>query len=479
MNIVDSISLEVKEYLSNIAIIDGGREISYGDLLKSVESLKKELLVLGMSDYKRVGLFFEDSIEYIIISLAVLSCDCVIVPISPSLAWDEIESVARKIDFHYLISSKKIEFFTKNEARQLKCGDKILFIGQHEMDKECREEFSSFNPAFIRFSSGTTSASKGIVISHESIYERTNAANKGLQISSADNIVWVLSMSYHFVVTIILFLRKAATIILCEKNFPFVMFESFEKHQCTFMYASPFHYRMMMMSSADIKKECLSRFRMAISTAIGFTKEEIAQFFDLFGLEISEAYGIIEVGLPFVNRRAEKNTRGSVGQILPDYQIQVKDQSEDGIGVICLKGDGMFDAYYSPWKSRESVLDEGWFNTGDLGFLDEDGVLFIKGRKKNVINYAGMKIFPVEVEDVLNSHSDIEESFVYGVSHDIYGQLPQADVVLKEGINRENLSRELRKFCYDNVASYKVPKEIRIVKEIKKTESGKILRIGI
>ncbi|MDP8266432.1 MAG: long-chain fatty acid--CoA ligase [Candidatus Aceula meridiana] len=474
MNIVDIIFDETKNNLSKVAIVDCDREITYAKLVKDVESLKKELSTLGIHGHKKIGLFLEDSIEYIVISLAVLSCEGVMVPISPSLAWDEAESVIKKIDVDFLISGREVEFLDSSKAEQLSCGGRKFFVYQRKTESELPKEFCDTNPAFIRFSSGTTGVSKGVVISHESIYERTNAANKGLGVTSDDNIVWVLSMSYHFVVTIILFLRKVATIILCEKDFPSVMIEAFDKHKCTFMYASPFHYRIMM-NSADVDREHLSNLRMAISTAVGFTEKESSRFFDIFGIEISEAYGIIEVGLPFVNTRRDRKSRGSVGRVLPDYRVQIKDKNDEGVGEVCVKGKGMFDAYYSPWQARDQVLDGGWFNTGDLGFLDNEDSLFIKGREKNVINYAGMKIFPVEVEGVLNSHPDVKESFVYGVAHDIYGQLPQADVVLKKESDKD-LARELRRFCYDNVAAHKAPKEIRIVKEIKKTESGKILR---
>jgi len=479
MNIVNIIIDETKEHLDKVAVIDSGREITYSDLFTEVENFKKELLSLGIAGRRKVALFLPDSIEYIVISLAVLSLDCVVVPVSPSLAWDEVEGVVKKIDVDYLISSKKIDISRiHNEFGQFKCKDKTVFVYERKSILELNEEFYGLNPAFIRFSSGTTSTSKGVVISHESILERTNAANNGLNITPSDNIVWVLSMSYHFVVTIILFLRKAATIILCEDEFPSVMLESFEKYNCTFMYASPFHYRMMI-SSDDVKKNYLANLRMAISTAVEFTEKEILRFSDMFGVEISEAYGIIEVGLPFVNVKTDTLARGSVGQILPDYQMQIRDADDEGVGAIYLKGKGMFDAYYSPWQTREQVLDDGWFNTGDIGFIDENGFLFIRGREKNVINFCGMKIFPREVEEVLKLHEEVKESYVYGVLHEVYGQLPHADVVLNGEKENCSIIQILRKFCYNNLASYKVPKEICAVKEIKKTESGKILRSKI
>ena len=136
----------------------------------------------------------------------------------------------------------------------------------------------------------------------------------------------------------------------------------------------------------------------------------------------------------------------------------------------------MCDAYFSPWKNKGQLLEGGWFKTGDLGKLDKDGFLFLVGRGKHVINFTGMKIFPYEVELVLNQHPAVKESLVYGVSHPHYGQLPSAKVVLREGAGIDFDSNELRRFCYQYLTSYKVPKEFECVDRLDRTASGKLRR---
>ena len=139
----------------------------------------------------------------------------------------------------------------------------------------------------------------------------------------------------------------------------------------------------------------------------------------------------------------------------------------------------MFDAYFSPWRSRDRALADGWFATGDLGRFDADGFLFLAGRKSNVINFAGMKIFPDEVESVLNQHPAVEESLVYATTHARYGELPCAEVVPKRGKEVEDLdTAELRRYCYRHLAPYKVPKEFRCVPRLDRTASGKLKRWG-
>ena len=136
----------------------------------------------------------------------------------------------------------------------------------------------------------------------------------------------------------------------------------------------------------------------------------------------------------------------------------------------------MFDAYFSPWRSRNQVAPDGWFATGDLGRLDNDGFLFIAGRKKNVINFTGMKIFPYEVEYVINQYHEVQGSLVYAKPHNIYGEVPCARIVLKNGAADDFDLNKLRKFCYQRLASYKVPKEFILVKELDRTASGKLKR---
>jgi long-chain acyl-CoA synthetase len=148
----------------------------------------------------------------------------------------------------------------------------------------------------------------------------------------------------------------------------------------------------------------------------------------------------------------------------------------DGVGEIYLKGKGMLEAYFSPWRGRDQILQDGWFRTGDLGSIDGDGFLTIRGRDKDMINFMGMKVFAPEVESVLNQHPIIKESLVYGADHPQYGQLPVAKVVLRESAANEFDLYELRKFCYQRLATYKVPKDFEVVEYITKTASGKIKR---
>ena len=475
MNIVETIRRETAEHADRTAVIEGDLALSYRALLAAVEQVAAALGDAGIQRADRVAFLCEDSTDYVIGSLAILSLSAVVVPISPSLMKDETEAVLDRIDVHALLFDTTAH--ERSHAQPLAAGGfvgKQFGLWKRRARNDLPADYPELNPAFIRFSSGTTGTSKGIVLSHESIVDRTDAADRGLGVTEDDVVLWVLSMSFHFVVSILLFLRRAATIVLCHEPFPESLLAATRQRRGTLIYASPFHYHVLANSPA-VSRADLASVRLAISTAMKLSPEIAAAFSQKFGFELAEAYGIIEVGLPFVNQQAHTAKRGSVGRALPDYQLRIADADPAGIGRILIRGKGMFDAYFSPWQLRDEALQDGWFATGDVGRIDEDGYLFIVGREKIVINFAGMKIFPYEVEEVVNQHPAVLESLVYATPHPRYGQLPCAKVVLKPGAAKPSAD-ELRRFCFAHLPAYKVPKEFAFVAEIEKTASGKLKR---
>ncbi len=476
MNIFQAIKQETRNFRNKTAVIEGRYSITYGQLISSAGNIAVSLKGEGVLPYHRIGLLCSDGIDYITVALAVLSVPAVVVPVAAEHTGAEIDDILNKIMVDFLIFEKGM--FNGTDAHPL-CPDifiaKELYIKNRKNRQQPDSEYFRINPAFIRFSSGTTGTSKGVVLSHETIIGRTSAADRGLNITSNDTILWVLSMSFHFVVTILLFLRRAAAIVLCSHPFPESLIDGITKHRGTFIYASPFHYNLLTRMNS-LPPESFRNVRLAVSTAIKLPENTAREFYSKFGFELSEAYGIIELGLPFVNLSRDKSKRSSVGKALPGYEVEIIDRDKDGAGRIHIKGRGMLDAYFSPWQNRRSILDNGWFNTGDMGRIDKDGYLTIVGRDKDVINFTGMKIFPHEVESVLNRFPGVKESRVYAEDHPLYGQLPAAKIVLKEEASKEMFLDDLRRFCYLNLAQYKVPKSFEIVSGLEKTASGKIRR---
>jgi long-chain acyl-CoA synthetase len=477
MNIVSVIRNEITEN-SVTAVQAENFSVSYEQLFSDLDSVRNQLTGLGVQADDKVALLAEDSYRYIVFSLAILELDAAVIPVPVNSSQPEIEAVLDKIKINYLIFTSP--YYASPDAVPLAAPgpekDSYFFLTLSGKDVK-KILPAPLRAAFIRFSSGTTGGSKGVILSHKTIIERTAAADRVLQINPDDKILWVLDMSFHFVVTILLFLRRRATIVLCASPLPEKMSKALADHRISVIYATPYHYSLM--SRFDLfTPAMLKNVRLAVSTAMKLHPEQARSFEDKFGFKLTQAYGIIEVGLVFINTSGQAEKCDSVGTVLPDYQLKLLNPDAEGRGEILLKGPGMFDAYFEPFALREDLFKDGWFATGDIGKLDEDAYLYIVGRSKNVINFIGMKIFPYEVEAVILSHPMVSEAKVEGRRHDNFGEIPVAFIVLeKEYSGRdEEVKKELRKFCIQRLAAYCVPKEFTIVSELKKTKSGKIQR---
>jgi len=477
MNIVQLIREETRHCADKTAIVQGAQTISYGELLERIDNLRALLTNREIVAGQRIAFRCSDGIDYVIGALGLLACGAAVVPVADSLTANEVNQTIERIDVSGVLTHSSLPPISGDEAAE-KIDDLFLWRPRRsdpELNHKCRE----MGAAFIRFSSGTTGESKGVVISHRSIIERTDAANQGLAISERDVILWVLGMSHHFVVSILLFLRKGATIVVANHGFPFSVIEAAQTVRSTFIYGSPVHFHLMAMSKA-LAPDALANVRMAISTSMKMPPDIYGRFKDKFNLTPSEAYGIIEIGLPFINADARVAGATTVGQILPDYQVRIARPDQHGIGEVLMRGKGMFDAYFSPWRLRDECLEEGWFQTGDLGRIDDQGRLCLLGRSKTVIVCAGMKVFPEEVEQVIDSVPGVKESLVSGKDHPQFGQTPIAQVVLHGNVNDPAVVIEsLRAHCRKYLSSYMVPVEFREVKSLPKTVSGKLVRSPI
>jgi long-chain acyl-CoA synthetase len=474
MNIVEQIRLETQPFAAKTALVEGERTISYGQLLERIGVLSQILSARGIGIGHRIAFHCRDGIDYVIGALALLECGAAVVPVADSLTDREVRETIERIDVQGVLIRSAIPRSSSEQSTE--SVDETFVWQPHlatgDSDARCRE----LGAAFIRFSSGTTGESKGVVLSHRSIIERTDAANVGLAISDKDLILWVLGMSHHFVVSILLFLRKGATIIVANQFFPFSVLDAARQHRVTFIYGSPVHYHLLGSSDA-VASDALAQVRLAISTSMKMPAEVGVRFANKFGIFPAEAYGIIEIGLPFINTKPDAASPNTVGPILPDYELRIDNRGADGVGEVLIRGKGMFDAYFSPWRSRDDCTVNGFFDTGDLGRVDDHGRLCLVGRSKTVLVCAGMKVFPEEVEEVINSMPGVKGSLVFGRDHPQFGQAPVAKVVLDGSVaDSSRIIDELRGYCFQRLSSYMVPVEFSRVDALPMTASGKLAR---
>lgn len=449
---------------------------SYQAFRDEIQRLAQQLRDAGIQRGDNVGLQYPSGANYIAFVYAVWTCGACLTPLPLELTAAEKQQVFEYVHMDAVISHTRMlsQISANIQGETIPLKHQAVFASTKAFC-EAPSELVDVNAAFIRFTSGTTGDAKGVVLSHQAIYERIHAANEVLNIGSQDRILWLLSMDYHFAVSICAYLTFGAGIILPKNSFGITLLTAASNHNATFIYGSPTHY--MLMVQDDSGAELPPTLRLAIVTTTALRAEAAEAFYQRFGRVLNETYGIIELGLPAINVSQSRDKQGSVGQITPDYELKLECQQGQEHGEITVRSKGMLDAYYSPWRSRETILEEqgGWFHTGDLGKLDEDGFLYIVGRSKEMISVGGMKFFPEEVEAVLEKHPAIAEACVFGVKERQWSEPAQAHLVLADGEIAPDAAT-LRNYCRQTLASHKIPGRFHWVNELAYTASGKKIR---
>lgn len=478
MTVPELVFEAARQWPETIAIYENDDAITYVDFSALILRVSKDLGEQGIGPGKCIGVLGSNSAEFIALAFAVMATGAVVMPISNQLKADEIVAIIDTAHLYAIVDDRSVEISplreVKAEISTPKGSWRLCLNPLADPQKIFAPHVE--NPALIRFTSGTTGASKGVILSHQAILERTEAANKALQLGPGDTVVWVLQMAYHFVVSIILYLRYGATIAICDSFIADTIIETTRRHGGTFLYASPMHIRLLANDKSDRQLDSL---HSVISTSTAISTADCEAFFKRYGKSVSQAYGIIEIGLPIVNLKKSEAHPEAVGYALPDYAVEILDDSWQVLpagttGHLAIKGPGMFDAYLEPPRRREEVLQNGWFLTGDLASKKEDGLITIEGRKKSMINVSGNKVFPEEVEEVLNQHPAVAMSRVSGKPHPFLGECVTAEVILKEGQAFEVES--MISFCRQRLSTYKVPQRIMAVESLPMTDSGKLIR---
>jgi long-chain acyl-CoA synthetase len=477
VNIVDQIALRASA--ERPALVAEGETITFGELFERISTVATWLVHcpgFHRQRIPRIGLVCANGVDYIVLALAILKAGGCLVALANELTEAERLELAERTTLSGLILGAN-ETWRNSSPLGHEPSTGAAWIDLNNEGLENETEFIALDPAFIRFSSGTTGKSKGVILSHSKLRERIVAANAALEIGPGDRILWMLPMAHHFAVSIILYLYHGACTVLGTSHLAEEVLRTAEKTRATVIYGAPFHYALLAADSGDYPWPDL---RLAVTTAAPLPLETARSFQKRFNKPLVQGMGIIEIGLPLLNTGSASEAPTAVGRPLPAFDIELRD--EDGralpagcIGELWIKGPGMFDAYLSPWQPVDEICVDGWFATGDLAETDAAGRLHLRGRKKSVLNVSGMKVFPEEIETTLEKHPEVKRCRVTGAPHAVLGTVPIAEVILHP--DSPLTSRDLIHWCRNILSIYKVPVQIRFVHELPLTASGKIRRV--
>ena len=469
-NIASEIVCLAKSRHKNPAFIGDFGVVTYGEIHEKVEKLASRLAGLTAHVSKRmprIGVFCPENVEHAVLMLAVMRCGACAVPIAGELSAAEREAMRKTTSLDGILLAGG-SAWPELPGRGETLVDGVSWLPlEHAAPEFSEEKFSELNPAFVRFSSGTTGRSKGVVLSHESLRSRLDSTNRRLRIGKEDKVLWTLPMAHHFAASIMLYLRVGAAVILPRSSLADDMLGAAVENRATVFYGSPFQAALL---AAENSGRAWPALRLAVSTAAALTADTAAKFLVRYGVPLTQGFGIIEAGVPILNTEHAADDPLAVGKE-DDFEVELKGDD----GELCLRGPGMFDAYLSPWQTRAEVMADGWFHTGDLATRGKNETIRLCGRLKSVINVGGSKCFPEEIEALLLSHPGVADARVYGIEHVRWGMLPAAQIV-PSNLDDPPREKDLSAHCRAALAAYKIPVRFEIVAELPRTASGKIRR---
>ena len=438
------------------------KEITHSEVRKMVDGLGTKLIDMGLKD-KRIAVIGENRYEWEIAYLSIVCGTGTVVPLDKSLPENELESLIERSKAEAIICSQKyVEILKKTKLKYIISmdleNDNDGIISQKRLISEGIQLVKSGDTSFTNakidnekmsimlFTSGTTSISKAVALSHKNICSNLMDISSILDVNSSDVFLSFLPLHHVFECTVgfLFSLYVGAETVFCDgiRHIP----ENLAEYKVSVMASVPAIYERLFKiikkhlekqgkveqilkdeekykdSSMEKKKEVFKEIhdllggniKLFISGAASL-EPSIEEKFRRLGFNMVQGYGLTETSPVVAIGNKKYHKTGSIGKCVPSDEVKLLDINKDGIGELAVKGPNVMLEYYENKEATEKVLKDGWFQTGDLARIDEDGYIFICGRKKSVIVLKnGKNIFPEEMETLINKEDGIEESFIFG-----------------------------------------------------------------
>lgn len=516
ITLLDVLADSVEQRPGHPMLIYQGREVSYREVEDHSNALAAALIASGVRKGDRIALLFLNCPQSFIAFFAVWKTGAIVVPLNPLYTPSELEwavndvgaevalvgslwyqavksfqprtglrlTVTTDLDTYSQPTMKK-----EGAAVELEAGDRWWsdFIDAHLGAPRPKVEVAINDTAVILFSGGTTGLPKGVMGSHHSLIitgTQVTAWFRGLATPWEDRMLAPLPLFHVFGIYsafgVALMDHLTMVLILNPRDVKSVV-ETIRDFNVATMAAAP-SLLIAMLNYPDLKPNDLKSLRRAASGAAPLMTETKRRFEERISGPITEGYGLTEGTLAMTATPARGVWKqGSVGLPMPDVLIRVvdietgvKDMAVNEPGEVLIRAPQLMQGYWGKPRETAEAIRDGWLYTGDIGYLDEDGYLFLTSRKKDVIKCSGFQVWPRDVEEVLSMHPAVAEVCVGGIADARQGEAVKAWVVLGEG--QEATPAELQEFCRQRLAGYKVPRYIAFRKSLPKTLVGKVLR---
>ena len=481
-----------------VAVILGESTLSYAQLDALSDRVSASLLAAGVAPGDSVGLQLPNIPQFVIAYFGILKAGGVVVPMNVLLKAPEIEFQLRDSGARTLITfvgfldeaaqaadsagvSRLYVVAAPGSPATVGVAFEALLAGEQPLPQLALR--NPVDPAVIIYTSGTTGTPKGAVLSHFTLYTNADIPGRLFAFSDDDVVVVALPLFHIFGLSSVMntCILLGGTMSLVPRFDPSAVLELIERDRATIFEGVPTMY-FGLLQAPDLDRYDLSSLRIGISGGAPIPAEVIDSFERRFGITILEGYGLSETASTTTfNVSADDRRVYSVGKPIWGVQVQIWDlegqslaAGSDQIGEIVVRGSNVMNGYHNNPEATAQAFAGGWFHTGDLGYFDEDGYLFIVDRIKELIIRGGYNVYPREVEEALYAHPAVAEAAVIGVSDLRLGEEVHAVVAVKDG---ESVTEaELIEFVKQRVAAYKYPRTIEFRASLPKSATGKILK---
>ncbi len=489
MNLADSLARTAADHPDRVAIRLGEDTLTYRDLDDASARVAGLLGARNVGPGDPVGLMLPNVPQFAVVYFGVLRAGGVVVPMNPLLK-------AREVAYYLGDSGASVIFAWHGAASEVEVGAKEADAEAIVVDPATfGDRLATAVPApqvvdragadtaVILYTSGTTGHPKGAELTHDNLIKNAEVTGRDLlQIGPDDVIFGGLPLFHSFGQTCTLNTAVAAgaTLTVLPRFDPAQALRMLADHHATVFAGVPTMYSALLHVPDRADYE-VSALQVAVSGGAAMPVEVLRQFEDAFGCIVLEGYGLSETSpVASFNHPDRERKPGSIGTPIRGVEMRVVDEAGNAlpqgeVGEIAIRGHNIMKGYWrKPEATADAISADGWFRTGDVGRVDEDGYYYIVDRKKDLIIRGGYNIYPREIEEVLYEHPAVAEAAVVGMPHAELGEEVGAAVVLKPGTFASE--DELRGFVKAQVAAYKYPRRVWFVDALPKGPTGKILK---
>ncbi len=475
-----------------------GRDISYGELAARVEAAAAALREAGIGRGDVVALLLQNCPQYLEAILAANRLGAIFLPLNYRLAPDEwryildhsgAKLLLTEAEFHEAIASVRPELPGVESLWSLDADAPAGWRAYEDALEAAAgatvplAEVGDDDVQRLMYTSGTTSRPKGVPITYGNLLAKNVAHIVEFGLTSEDRTL-VAGPLYHvggldLPATGVLY--AGGSVVILPRFDPTAVLEAIETHRVTNVWLAPAMVNMVLALDAGDRYDT-SSVRFVINGGekmpVPLIERVLAQFPNAW---FADAYGLTETvsGDTFLDREHVLSKLGSVGRPVLHLELRVVDDAGDPVapnelGEIVLRGPKVFRGYWRDPEATAAAIRDGWFHTGDVGRLDEDGYLFIEDRKKDMIVSGGENVSSPEIERVLYEHPAVLEAAVIGMPDERWGEVPLAFVALREGFAVGE--DELIAHCGAKLARFKVPRRVALIDALPRNPSGKVLK---